>query len=164
MPGMSPACLPLPGPWPWPPGSCPSTAPTFDLPWPWPAWFFRPRSKRKRGSSSERIGTLTIFLPSEVMIDSWLTISPRLSLIASFTRSLWRAWSIGPLRCRDQSCWDSDTVAVICVLLHCLHPNPLAAGEGADSVSPWERVGVRDGYRDNSAPTYLTSSFAQTGQ
>jgi hypothetical protein len=56
------------------------------------------------------MGILTILLPSAVMIASSLTMSARLRLIASRTFWLCRAWSIGPLRCSDQSCFDSETL------------------------------------------------------
>src|SRR5438309_9924040 len=42
------------------------------------------------------------------MMPSSLTISPRFFLIASRIFSLWRSWSICPLRCNDQSCWETD--------------------------------------------------------
>src|SRR5262245_9884675 len=37
------------------------------------------------------------------MIDSFETIEPRFFLIASLMRSLWRSWSMMPLRWSDQS-------------------------------------------------------------
>src|SRR6266699_1109005 len=54
------------------------------------------------------MGTRTVFLPSERMILSSLTISPKFFLIASRIFSLWRSWSACPLRCNDQSCWETD--------------------------------------------------------
>src|ERR1700730_3808009 len=54
------------------------------------------------------MGTRTIFFPSERMMLSSLTISPRFFLMASRIFSLWRSWSTCPLRCNDQSCCETD--------------------------------------------------------
>src|SRR5690348_16169063 len=58
------------------------------------------------------------------MIASSPTMPARLPLIASFTFWLWRAMSIGPLRCSDQSCCESVTVNI--------GPTPSAIQERAD--------------------------------
>src|SRR5438132_15444 len=50
------------------------------------------------------------------MISSRLTMSARFSLIASLIFSLWRCWSISPLRCRDQSLLVTDPVLIIASL------------------------------------------------
>src|SRR5919199_6554587 len=83
------------------------TSPAREPPEPWPIWPWSLRPKRKRGSSSERMGILTILSPSAVMMASSPTIAGRSPLMASLTLALWRARSIGPLRCSDQSFWVS---------------------------------------------------------
>src|SRR5713101_3757564 len=50
------------------------------------------------------------------MISSRLTISARFSLIASLIFSLWRCWSIKPLRWSDQSLLVTDPVVMIASL------------------------------------------------
>src|SRR5690606_26622938 len=111
MPGWSPALGPRPGPCPWPMRS--STSPTSELPSPSPTCCWSLGSKRNLYSSRVRIGTRTIFLPSLVMIDCSLTMSARFWRIASLTFCLWRAWSIAPLRWRDQSFCVSVTVNIV---------------------------------------------------
>src|SRR5260370_39410239 len=54
------------------------------------------------------MGTRIVFLPSERIMLSSLTISLRFFLMASLIFSLWRSWSICPLRCSDQSCCETD--------------------------------------------------------
>src|SRR5262249_42115202 len=49
------------------------------------------------------MGTLTVLRPLDRMMDSFETIEPRFFLIASLMRSLWRSWSMTPLRWSDQS-------------------------------------------------------------
>src|SRR5579885_1912033 len=49
------------------------------------------------------MGTFSTCLPSERMILSSLTISARFFLMASLIFSLWRSWSMLPLRWSDQS-------------------------------------------------------------
>jgi len=73
--------------------------------------------ERNLYSSSERIGTLTTVLPSERMMSSRLTISCRFCLIASLIFSLWRCWSMCPLRCSVQSARETDMVATEITLL-----------------------------------------------
>src|SRR5579859_3663283 len=84
--------------------------------------FFLKGSKRKLYSSRERTGTLTMLLPSLVMIDSLEMISPSWPLIASRTFSWWRAWSFGPFRCRLQSLWLIDIGVLMDGLLYGYSP------------------------------------------
>src|SRR5215213_9177130 len=79
------------------------------------------------------MGIFTTLFPSAVMIDSSLTMSARLRLIASLTFWLCRAWSIGPLRCSDQSCFDNDTVC-------CIMGHPLPRQQRADVLQQFVRA------------------------